>query len=305
MRKDVWKLFVLLFGLNIAWIGILLKVFGLVPPPVLEIILDFFGLLSLIGAFSYFLIPFFQRLMAKRSNCIVILVNVLLAILLLSGASWYRIAHPPQVTLASRIQWKSLLGPVIPFCDSSFGNEWYALEAGTVPSCSATGLTLQQSKSTPLELALKEVQGRPYSANIYRVQVQLSFQKPNDTMTWASLLFPVTDSNGSINDYELALNATGSWLFRQAGDNSNLAEGSIKINLSIPLKIIVTVEESQVSCHVTDQYGNDLASASVEVLPTSQLEVSLGLIRLRVWQKNMASSSPVIFSHFELDAQTN
>src|SRR5437016_2606622 len=115
MNRIDWKLCLLLVGLNVALAGILLKAFGLVPPLILEVVLDIIGLVSVIGAFAQYLVPFLHGHWAIRHNRVVMLANIIGAIIIVGGISWF------GVTTKTHGEWKSRLGPIIPLCEGSSG----------------------------------------------------------------------------------------------------------------------------------------------------------------------------------------
>jgi hypothetical protein len=143
---------------------------------------------------------------------------------------------------------------------------------------------------------LEQVQGRPYNQTNFLVKVQITFQNPRDTSTWAAVIVQTPLQRGASGGYVFALNPNGQWQLKNIvnGRDQPVKQGMANIN---PQLVTMTV---RVQDHVLSSYINNKQVISYSGDPVN-FNASSSEIGLVVERIPAAPSSFVQFSNFELD----
>lgn len=184
--------------------------------------------------------------------------------------------------------WSLLLKQPAPNCHNPSGVEWKPTPGTSFHCNSELELrTTGTSYYTYAELMLYKVNGSIFNQGSFRIQVQITFTRSNDTMTFAGLAF--FSAIGS--DYEFRLNPDGQWQLQEAVVSSELwdtlQDGSISLEAGQPLTLEVIAQNDVLSGFINGQqvvaytYSFDITS------PTLRVDGSGG--------------SSVRFANFELD----
>lgn len=193
-------------------------------------------------------------------------------------------------------KWVPVLKQFAPNCNNPKGVEWYVYSGGTHYFCYNSGVVMQQISSTAYgEMDLTKVNGISYNQTNFRVQVQVAFQNPGDTTTWASLLVQTPAAVGVPGGYIFTLSPDGHWEIQYIVFYKSItivAQNSVTIVPRQLVKMTVIVQSSELYAFVNDQQvtsnADDLGNVPSDV----------GLI---IERQNAAPSSLVQFSNFELD----
>ncbi len=236
---------------------------------------------------------------SARSRRVGLLVLVLL-IFTVSIASVLRIGalllHAPSQpsTLRANV-WHQIRREAAPTCQKERGVVWYVHIRGTSISCQRSGLLMQQISHFYAEVDLVQVNDRTYSQSTFRTHVQVTFPNPGDGMTFAALLVQTPTAVNAIGGYIFALNPAGGWQLQSVESATALAvvkEGNVPINPSQPSTLTVEVRNGMLHAAVNNQWV---------VASTDQLQPSPGAVGLMVERTGQSSSSPILFSNFELN----
>jgi DNA-binding XRE family transcriptional regulator len=192
--------------------------------------------------------------------------------------------------------WTTLLQEPIPGCHNPDGTVWRTPLPGTAFFCGNNGLLMQQTlPNYYAELDLDDVKGNTYNQSIFRVSVNITFQNPTDTATWASLLVQTPQAEGVAGGYILALNSTGQWQLQDTKSATNIPivrQGSLSIHSSEPTMITIVVINKTFYAAINNHWVIDYPDT---------LNKSPAAVSFLVERPGDAHSSPILFSKFYID----
>lgn len=191
--------------------------------------------------------------------------------------------------------WNPVLVQSAPACQSPAGTTWVApLPSATLATtCGSSGFLMRQMSSNAYaEMDLKAVNNLPYDQTTFRTKVQVTFQDPTDTSTWAAVLVQTPQDPKLAGGYIFGLTAGGHWRLQLIASDStiaNLAEGQV---VAAPSAILtVAVQSGQLV-------------GSINQKPVVQWNDSLGAnaqLGLLTELDNASPSAWVQYNAFELD----
>ena len=145
------------------------------------------------------------------------------------------------------------------------------------------------------EADLVQVNGSTYSQTKFRVQVQVTFQNPQDTMTQAALLVQTPAAVNAVGGYIFVLGPLGQWNLQfvtPTGGTQNVASGSVSINSSQLVKMTAEVQSNVFYGFINNQQV---------VTYKDNLNPLPGQVGLLVEGHPGDLKSSILYSNFELD----
>ena len=209
------------------------------------------------------------------------------------GSASGKLLPPPIATLAATKR-HPLLKQKAPNCNNPNGTSWFVHEYGTYLSCSGLYLLMQRiSPNSYADMELVQVNNAVYNQTTFRVQVQVTFQNPTDTGTFAAVLVQTPAQQNAVGGYIFTLNSEGQWQLQDviSGTNiPNVRSGEVSIDPSKPVTIAVGVRDGLLVGYINDQL---IVSYNDNLNP---LPGQVGLL-----VEGHSPSSPIFYSNFELD----
>src|SRR5258708_4864618 len=147
--------------------------------------------------------------LTKVKGLTAVLIGWVLAITIIGCASGPASSGTSTPTKTSTPLWHPLLRQSAPNCNNPPGAVWYVHSRGTSVSCTGSSLVMRQIAKYYAEADLVQVNGSTYSQTKFRVQVQVTFQNPQDTMTQAALLVQTPAAVNAVGGYIFVLGPLG------------------------------------------------------------------------------------------------
>ncbi len=193
-------------------------------------------------------------------------------------------------------KWVSILKQRVPNCNNPPGAVWYVHTGGTRYTCSSSGGLMEQTTSSYYaEVDLMKVQGSSYDQTNFLVQYDIAFQNPNDPSTWAAVTVQSPADINVAGGYIFTLSPSGAWTLQQVVSATNIPtvkQATVNIDPRQVVQMKVIVQNDILSAYINGQ--------QVTTIPDN-LSMSPSVVGLMVERQNLAPSSLVEFSNFDLD----
>src|SRR5258708_24310519 len=251
-----------------------------------------------------------KEVVLRPQVIIPIALVMILALILVIGKGFSSSGHP-QSSLsfsqtpsaqpsASNVRWYPVMQQERPDCQNTPGNVWSKMAddpTRTNITCKDTGLTISQQGGFYAEVDLLKVHGQFYNQTTFRVQVQITFQRPDDPSTFAALVVQTPTAPNTPGGYSFILYPTAQCQLQQALSPYTLPvrkQGTLAVNPPQPILLTVEVSNGMLSGSINGSMVLTRYPDSLQPAP----ETGVGLL---VGQPGAQISSSVLFSSFELD----
>lgn len=253
---------VLVYGalISIVWISgcTVLSVFGWLNDSVAKTVSIIGAVLAVIAVTWWASVN--STIMLRRSYMRPALASILTIVLLTGGIVFYQRNVPGSSTLGSIPVGfpntgvaSSTDSSTVPFCEANQGGFWRVSLPGTALSCTNAGLAMWQNTSENDAKVLLDQSGGDDANPSYGVGVNVAFQRPGDTQTWAGVIVQSPSDSNVGGGYIFKITSAGQWQLQHILNTTFtavIARGVVSVNPKrVGLRVAVP-DNGKLYCYV-------------------------------------------------------